>query len=395
MHFERPERGYYIGFPGGRSGVSSARGPVAAVLGGSGCPAGFVHPRPPPGPASAATLEPPVIIGGKTWPKDRRWIVGITLATLIALACYAAEWSADGRLPGGSSRTGFVAGVAAGAIIVFELLLWPRKRVRSWRLGSAQAWLRAHVWLGILAVPLVLLHARLLFVGGLLNWALLAVFFAVIASGVWGLALQQFLPRAMLEQVPAETIYDQIDHVSRQQCRETARLVDALCEAEPARGHGTAAHADGAAGEAGHEGDDDHIDDDEHAVVTGFRAMTGIQGRVVETLAVYTAIPGTLPLRRRFFAEIRPYLLGGRASGSPLAGESAAGEFFAGLRGASPAAAAELIGRLEQACDQRRQLDLQARLHRWLHGWLLVHVPLSVALGVLLVVHVPLALWYW
>jgi hypothetical protein len=205
--------------------------------------------------------------------------------------------------------------------------------------------------------------------------------------------------------VPAETIYDQIDHVSRQQCRETARLVDALCETEPHHGHGTAGRVEAAAdhgSHAGHEGHGDHgdasdegIDDDEHAVVTGFRSMTGIQGRVVETLAVYTAIPGTLPIRRRFFAEIRPYLLDGRASGSPLAGAAAAGELFAALRGASPAAAADLISRLEQACDQRRQLDLQARLHRWLHGWLLVHVPLSAALGVLLAVHVPLALWYW
>ena len=353
-----------------------------------------------------------MIIGGTTWPKDLRWIAGIALATVVALACYAAEWSADGRLPGGSSRTGFVAGVVAGAIIVFELLLWPRKRVRSWRLGSAQSWLRAHVWLGLLAVPLVLLHSRLLFVGGLLNLALLALFFAVIASGVWGLVLQQFLPRAILEHVPAETIYDQIEHVSRQQCRETAKLVNAICETEPVRGHGAAAHNaaahdalahaavdhGGHDDESGHESSDgngDEIDDDEHAVVTGFRSMTGIQGRVVETLAVYTAIPGTLPIRHRFFAEIRPYLLGGRATGSPLAGTAAAAEFFAGLRGASPAAAADLIGRLEQACDQRRQLDLQARLHHWLHGWLLVHVPLSVALGVLLAIHVPLALWYW
>jgi len=343
-----------------------------------------------------------VIIGGTTWPKDRRWIAGISLAAAVAAACYAAEWSADGSLPGGSSRTGFVAGVVAGAIIVFELLLWPRRRVRSWRLGSAQSWLRAHVWLGLLAVPLVLLHARLLFVGGLLNLALLALFFAVIASGVWGLVLQQYLPRAMLEQVPAETIYDQIEHVSRQQCRETAKLVDAVCEAEPARGHGDARATGGGVGHGpgpdgvDHDSDgNDGIDDDEHAVVTGFRSMTGIQGRVVETLAVYTAIPGTLAVRRRFFADIRPYLLAGQASGSPLAGAAAAAEFFGGLRAASPAAAADLIGRLEQACEQRRQLDLQARMHRLLHGWLLVHVPLSVVLGLLLAIHVPVALWYW
>ena len=55
----------------------------------------------------------------------------------------------------------------------------------------------------------------------------------------------------------------------------------------------------------------------------------------------------------------------------------------------------DLIERIAAACETRRQFDLQARIHGWLHGWLLVHVPLSFALGVLLAVHVPLALWYW
>ena len=330
-----------------------------------------------------------MIIGGRTWPKDRRWIIAICIASLATAAAYAAEWASDGRLPGGSSRTGLAAGIVGGLIIGFELLLWPRKRVRSWRLGSAQSWLRAHIWLGILAVPLVLMHARLLFIGGLLNWALMTLFFLVIASGVWGLVLQQYLPQAMLDHVPAETIYDQIGHVSRQQCRDVEKLVDALCEHDPA------VHAAENASRHGPADDEDDADDDEHAVVTGFRSMTGIQGKVVETLALYAAIPGTLPLRRTFFTEIRPYLLDGRASGAAVAEPHAATRRFAALRAASPAAAAELIDRLEQACERRRQFDLQARLHHWLHGWLLVHVPLSVALGVLLAIHIPVALWYW
>ena len=325
-----------------------------------------------------------MIIGGRTWPKDRRWMIAVCVASLATAAAYTLEWAAEGRLPGGSSRTGLVAGIAGGLIIVFELLLWPRKRVRSWRLGSAQSWLRAHIWLGILAVPLVLMHARLLFIGGLLNWALMALFFIVIASGIWGLVMQQYLPRQLLEEVPAETIYEQIEHVARQQCREVEKLVNAQCERVP--GQGPADHA------ADDASDDD---DDEHAVVTGFRSMTGIQGKVVETLAIYSTIPGTLPIRRLFFEEIRPYLLQGSASAAAIAHPQSAARTFATLRSDSPAAAVELIDRLEQACERRRQFDLQARLHRWLHAWLLVHVPLSVALGVLLAIHIPVALWYW
>jgi hypothetical protein len=318
----------------------------------------------------------PVIIGGRTWPRDRPWIIGIAVATAAAVAWYVVEWAGSGRLPGGSSRPGLVYGILGGLIILYELLLWPRKRVRSWRLGSAQAWLRAHVWLGLLCLPLVLMHARLLVIGGLLNIALMGIFLVVIASGIWGLWLQQFLPGRLLDEVPAETIREQIGHVAAREAADVGRLVRAVCEP---------------LGESPLEDNES----DEFAVVTGFRAMTGIQGRVLETLPVYSVIPGSREISRRFRDDIRPFLLTGAAGGSPLAGRRQAEGFFAALRAGSPADAAGVIDRLEQACEHRRQFDLQARLHDRLHRWLLVHVPLSVVLGVLLVVHVPIALWYW
>jgi hypothetical protein len=330
-----------------------------------------------------STLNQPenqtVIIGGRTWPKDRPWIIAISLATVAAVAWYGVEWATAGRMPGGSSRPGFAFGVVGGAIILFELLLWPRRRVRSWRLGSAQAWLRAHVWLGLFCVPLVLMHARLLFIGGLLNVALMTLFVIVIVSGVWGLVLQQYLPRMLLDEVPAETIREQIDHVAAREAADVGQLVAAMCEPLAHGGEPSAADDGG----------------NEFAVVTGFRAMTGIQGRVLETLPLHAVIPGTREIARRFHDDVRPYLLAGEAGGSPLAGRREADAFFAGLRAAAPVAAAAVIDRVQQACEHRRQFDLQARLHDRLHGWLLVHMPLSVALGVLLAVHVPIALWYW
>ncbi len=331
-----------------------------------------------------------MIIGGSTWYRDQRWIAVTSLATLLAISAYAAEWSHLGRLPGGSSRTGFVCGLIGGVIIVFELLLWLRRRVRAWRIGSAQAWLRAHIWLGLLAVPLVVLHCRLLFIGGWLNIALVVLFFIVIASGIWGLVLQQFLPRMLLEQVPAETIREQIEHVAAVQCRDLERLVRALCETGGI--HDSVHDGDDQGAFAASDTDEDEAD---HAVVTGYRSLTGIQGRVLESVPVYDRIPGTAALARRFFSDVRPYLLRGVAGGSPLASPVNARRILSGLREIAPTEAGDLIDRIAAACDTRRQFDLQARIHGWLHGWLLVHVPLSFALGVLLAAHVPLALWYW
>jgi hypothetical protein len=47
---------------------------------------------------------------------------------------------------------------------------------------------------------------------------------------------------------------------------------------------------------------------------------------------------------------------------------------------------------LENICEEKRQLDKQTQLHKLLHGWLLVHIPLSYALLLLGAVHAVMAL---
>jgi hypothetical protein len=61
-----------------------------------------------------------------------------------------------------------------------------------------------------------------------------------------------------------------------------------------------------------------------------------------------------------------------------------------GSRGGDAAATA--LDRLEELCRDRRRLAEQEHMYRWLHAWLLLHVPLSAALLVLGVVHAVLAL---
>jgi len=49
---------------------------------------------------------------------------------------------------------------------------------------------------------------------------------------------------------------------------------------------------------------------------------------------------------------------------------------------------------LENICEEKREIDQQARYHRILHGWLLVHIPFSYALLLLGAVHAVMALRY-
>ena len=49
---------------------------------------------------------------------------------------------------------------------------------------------------------------------------------------------------------------------------------------------------------------------------------------------------------------------------------------------------------LENICEEKRELERQRVLHRILHGWLLVHIPVSYALLLLAAVHAVIALRY-
>ena len=80
--------------------------------------------------------------------------------------------------------------------------------------------------------------------------------------------------------------------------------------------------------------------------------------------------------------------------GRRLADAARASSVFAGLRTLLPAAAHDTLADLEDICSEARQLLRQERLHRWLHGWLLVHIPLSLALILLGAVHAVMALRY-
>lgn len=309
------------------------------------------------------------------------WILAVVVITAAAIGWYVVEYATARRAPGGSSLPGLVFGTAGALIMLFEFFLWPRKKMRSWRIGTAQAWLRAHIWLGLLTVPLITLHSGFRW-GGQLSTVLLALFLIVVASGLFGLALQQFLPRIMLRGVPNETIYSQIDRISEQLCAGAEQWVLATCGRSEEEGY--APRFGGAAGE----------EKSAFLTVGAVRSAGGVQGMVLQT-QVPTAIPDGEILRRFFYDDVSAYLLQGKRARSPLVSSTKAEQIFRDLRTRSDPAAHPTVATLEHLCDQRRQFDLQAKIQFWLHSWLSVHLPLSVSLVVLMFIHVFVALKYW
>jgi len=142
----------------------------------------------------------------------KRW--GLLTGASFVLSGIAYWLYARGTVggPRGGSVPGLWFGIAGSTLMVFAGLIAARKRVPKWRIGSAQFWLRGHLWLGTLSIPLILFHAGFRW-GGLLEQLLLLVLAGVVASGAFGLLLQQVLPRQMTARVPLETFYAQVPHV--------------------------------------------------------------------------------------------------------------------------------------------------------------------------------------
>jgi hypothetical protein len=101
-----------------------------------------------------------------------------------------------------------------------------------------------------------------------------------------------------------------------------------------------------------------------------------------------------MPLQKFYTLEMRPFLEHPGARGHALSESANARAMFQGLRTLLPPALHETVKDLEDICEEERQLRQQVRLHHWLHGWLLFHIPLSLALLLLGAVHAIVALRY-
>src|SRR2546426_7467478 len=94
----------------------------------------------------------------------------------------------------GGSVVGIAFGIIGSAFMAFAGLLGARKKFPVWRLGPAQTWMRGHLWLGLLSLPLIVFHGAFRF-GGSLSPALMGLLVIVIWSGVFRAGLPHYMPR--------------------------------------------------------------------------------------------------------------------------------------------------------------------------------------------------------
>lgn len=377
------------------------------------------------------------------------WFVFVLVATAFATWLYVGNFipeklPASLRLPDslvqkpsehrsiGGTPLGLIFGAISLLIFIFAALLGVRKKIVLWRIGNLQRWLRAHIWLTLLTIPLVILHSGFRF-GGPMTTLLVVLYAIVMVSGVYGLALQHQLPRIMKERLPAETVYEQIPHVRAQLLAAATKMRDSFKPNPPAKTDaGPPASSPIKAVTAGST-PMASTSADLSTPVARAKTVVGstITAATVSTPATVAAVadsgsaatsatpqakpaatqpqpaaaaakpaPATDPESEAALVEfleqqILPYLAVHRGDKRQLGKSHYSEELFRFVRLRVGETYRGRVEEIQSWCDERRMLDLQVRLQHWLHGWLFVHAPLSFLLIMLTVWHAYVTLFYY
>ena len=86
------------------------------------------------------------------------WMI-VTLAAIAVGVLVYVPYAIHTPEPGGGTPIGLMFGSIALGLMLFAALLSVRKRFPIWRIGRTKIWMRAHLWLGFLALPMVLFHS--------------------------------------------------------------------------------------------------------------------------------------------------------------------------------------------------------------------------------------------
>jgi len=284
------------------------------------------------------------------------WLIFVVLATLTALWIYLGNFQPEllpatfpvpssflqkpsGHRSIGGTPLGLVLGTISLGIFVFAALLGMRKKLPFLPVGNVQRWLRGHIWLTLLTIPLILLHSGFR-LGGRLTTTITMLYAIVMVSGIYGLILQHKLPTIMKESLPAEIVFEQIPNVRAQLCAAAQKLQLSLKQQATS---GSAVVA---------------TDVSQEEMLAGF-----IEQRLL------------------------PYLRARSGEKYRLGHAREADEIFRHLKLRVDEMYRARVDEMRRWCDERRLADTQLRMQYWLHGWLFVHVPLSFLLLLMTVWH--------
>ncbi len=265
--------------------------------------------------------------------RNFRWLKLATLLVLLSLIPYLAWQPLHGH--NGGTWLGYTLGTIGALLIVWLMLLGIRKRRYGPGEWSLQAWLSAHVYLGLALIVVATLHAGFQ-VGLNIHTAAYVLMLLVILTGVVGVVLYVRLPRLLTANRRGDTL--------EAMAREVVELDRRAAQLAVGLGDEIVAGVRRAR--------------DETRVGGGFWRQLSGRDRSCATAAAFARIEELAQNER---------------------GEAVDG----------------LLGTLKRKQEVLRRMRQDIRYKALLDLWLLFHVPLSFALLAALIAHIVAVFFYW
>lgn len=142
------------------------------------------------------------------WRSRERMIpmIGVLMLVAIFLAGQKVDWRIIDHA--------FLTGYPLALLLLSMALLSMRKKLPAFPLGVMSTWLKMHVMIGVILLPVFWLHLGKVWPNGVFEQILAGIFYTVIASGFAGRLLQKILPSSLTaaggevtrERIPREII---------------------------------------------------------------------------------------------------------------------------------------------------------------------------------------------
>ena len=277
------------------------------------------------------------------------------VALLVATLAIVAYWIDDPQEPAsGGTVLGYTLGTIGALMILWLTWFGVRKRRYSSTSGTVQGWLSAHVYLGLALLVIVLLHAGFQF-GVNVHTLAFVLMVLVIASGLVGVFIYMKYPERVSENrggASRPELLDQLEDVDRRSQRAAEDMSADYCD-------------------------------------------------LVSSGVSRTQLGSTLWSRLRGQDNSRILLReNGESKVVANAGQGAALDWLADQQSrATDAESAATIGELSALLRNKRQILRQLRedlrLQATMEIWLYLHVPLTAALLMALLIHIIVVFLYW
>ncbi len=267
---------------------------------------------------------------------SRNSLLTFGVVSLLCVLSYLWQLGFGEVRPGNAWGIGW--GIAAALLCLGVALYGARRRLMRWvsrrRLGSARAWLDFHLYGGLLFALLLLMHSAFRLPTGALNLWLWGLSLWTVLSGLVGVVLQRWIPKVLSSGLWTEINYQRIPELTEDIRRQAEAL--AVAASEPVRRLY------------------------EHQV-----AATLSQPR--RRLAYFVDITGGLNNKLKEFEYLARF----------LAGEER-----------------QRLAELEHLYRAKLEIDAHYTLQPVLRVWLYLHVPISLAVLALIVLHIAMVVLY-